>query len=84
MRDSQIAEKKIDWSPVYEKKLPDESVFRSLNFEGTIFNEDLLPVYVETLPLTGRCQGFTCGIAQYSNRTSSEKDLVFHPEKIRQ
>src|SRR4051812_8179452 len=47
----------IKWLPDYEKKLSEESTFRSLNFEGAAFDENMLPVYSVTEPVTSNTTG---------------------------
>ncbi len=75
-------EKRISWLPVYEKILPDESAFKSLAFEGAIFNENLIPVYVETLPLPVGAKNLTVELLNVQTQILQEKELVYHPEKI--
>ncbi|HNS11938.1 MAG TPA: type IX secretion system sortase PorU [Bacteroidia bacterium] len=75
-------EKRISWTPVYEKILPDESVFRSLNFEGATFNDDLIPVLVETVPLPSGAKDLKVELLNVVTQTLNEKELVYSSDKI--
>lgn len=44
---------KIEWLPVYEKKISPETSFRSLNFTGASFDENFNPHFDITQPLSG-------------------------------
>ncbi len=77
-----VSEKQIKWSPAYEKVLPDESVFKSLSFEGAVFDENLLPVLVETVPLPAGAGDIKAELVNIQTEPLLEKDLVFAPEKI--
>ncbi|TAH42039.1 MAG: type IX secretion system sortase PorU [Bacteroidetes bacterium] len=76
------ADKKISWKPVYENKIPGELTFRSLDFEGASFNEDLIPVFVETLPLPPGAQDINVELVNVQTETLSNSELVFKPENI--
>ena len=43
---------RIDWMPAYEKKFSAEETFRSLNFSGASFDENYMPQFVVTQPLS--------------------------------
>ena len=75
-------EKTISWTANHVKKLPDETVFRSLAFDGAVFNEDLIPVYVETLELPSGAKDFSVELQNVETQILHDKELVFHPEKI--
>lgn len=79
---SHQADKKISWTAAFEKKLPDESTFRSLHFEGAILNEDLLPVVVETLPLPNGAKDLNLELQNVVTEPLNEAALLYHPEKI--
>lgn len=75
-------EKKINWSPAHEKVLPDESVFKSLNFEGATFNEDLIPVFVETISLPTGAKDLKVELVNVITQSLNEKELVYNADKI--
>ncbi len=75
-------DKKISWKPVYENRIPGELTFRSLNFDGATFNEDLIPVFVETLPLPAGAKDLHVELLNIQTEPLSDQELVYHPEKI--
>ncbi len=76
------AEKKISWKPVYENKIPGELTFRSLDFEGATFNEDMIPVFVETMPLPTGAMDVNVELINIQTEPLSNLELVYKPENI--
>lgn len=72
----------IEWLPAYEKKFSAEESFRSLNFSGASFDENYMPQYVITQPLSSFASEVKAQLRNIVTEPLTEVNLIRNPLSI--
>ncbi|REJ81173.1 MAG: T9SS C-terminal target domain-containing protein [Bacteroidetes bacterium] len=74
--------KTIKWQKEYERKLPDETVFRSYHFEGAVYDENFNPIITETVPLANGTSSVNVKLINVATEPLPDLDLLREKEKF--
>jgi hypothetical protein len=73
---------KIQWHGTYEKRLSEETTFKSLDFEGASYNEDMLPVYVAKEDLPQNTSAITAQLSNIVTEPLTDVSGIRNPSTV--
>ena len=72
----------IQWLPPFEKKITTQETFRSLNFTGASFDENFLPLFILTEPLSSFTSEIRTTLRNVITEPLIDEDLIRNPQWI--
>ena len=72
----------INWLPPYEKIISSSETFRSLNFSGASFDENFMPLYIITEPISNSTVEIKSTLKNIITEPFNDENLIRNPELI--